>query len=240
MNVSAGVERCNDARAVFVTPSHQFPLGMTMSAARRLQLLQWAHTNGAWIIEDDYDSEFRYDCEPIASLQGLDGGSRVIYIGTFSKVLFPSLRLGYVVLPADLVDRFLALRRAVDISPPTLYQNVLADFLSEGHFARHIRRMRGLYKERRDLLVRNVVEELGSAVEIVGSEAGMHLTLILKTQHDDVVVAEEAARRGLWIWPLSRCYLSGDTKRGFILGFGSSSPEEIPAAVRKLRKLLSQ
>ena len=238
MDVSVGMELCNDARGVFVTPSHQFPLGMTMSASRRLQLLQWAHMNGAWIIEDDYDSEFRYDCEPIASLQGLDGGSRVIYIGTFSKVLFPSLRLGYVVLPEDLVDRFLVLRRAADISPSTLYQDVLADFISEGHFARHIRRMRGLYEERRNVLVNCLVEELGSEVEIVGSEAGMHLTVILKTQHNDVAIAEEAARGGVWTWPLSRCYLSNDSKRGFILGFGSSAPEEIPVAIRKLRKLL--
>src|SRR5215471_3552396 len=115
LNVAAGVARCRKARAAFVTPSHQFPLGVTMSASRRLQLLDWAQSSGAWIIEDDYDSEYRYQSMPVASLQGLDANARVIYIGTFSKVLYPSLRLGYLVLPSDLVDRFLAIRRAMDL-----------------------------------------------------------------------------------------------------------------------------
>src|SRR5882724_595462 len=153
INVAAGVERCRKARAVLVTPSHQYPLGVTMSASRRLQLLEWSHSAGSWIIEDDYDSEYRYESLPIASLQGLDRGSRVIYIGTFSKVLFPSLRLGYIVIPPDLVERFLVVRLTTDISPPTFLQTVLADFIREGHFSRHIRRMRLLYRDRRSALL---------------------------------------------------------------------------------------
>ena len=117
-----------------VSPSHQYPLGSTMSAARRLQLIEWAERAGSWIIEDDYDSEYRYETTPIASLQGLDWNSRVIYIGTFSKVLFPSLRLGYMVIPSDLVEHFISVRFAMDITPPGFFQNVLADFIREGHF----------------------------------------------------------------------------------------------------------
>ena len=185
------------ARAALVTPSHQFPLGVTMSASRRFQLLDWAQNAGSWIIEDDYDSEYRYETSPIPSLQGLDASARVIYIGTFSKVLFPSLRLGYVVVPSDLVDRFLSIRRAVDIGPPSFYQEVLAEFISEGHFARHVREgMRVLYRERRSALVAGINEELGAIVEVLGGEAGMHLAVILaKNRYSDLKIAEQAARQ---------------------------------------------
>jgi GntR family transcriptional regulator/MocR family aminotransferase len=125
LNVSAGIRKCNRARVAIVTPSHQFPMGVTMSASRRLQLLQWAQENGSWIIEDDYDSEYRYESSPISSLQGLDTNDRVIYIGTFSKVMFPSLRIGYLVIPRDLLVHFLAIRRATDLGPPSLTQEVL-------------------------------------------------------------------------------------------------------------------
>ena len=238
LDVAAGIKRCRKARAVFVTPSHQFPLGVTMSASRRLQLLDWAQHAGSWIIEDDYDAEYRYESLPIASLQGLDANSRVIYIGTFSKVVFPSLRLGYVVIPPDLVDHFLAIRRAIDLGPPTFYQEVLADFIAKGHFARHIRRMRILYGERRRVLVDSIGKELGSRVKVLGDEAGMHLAVTLPNQTRDIEIAERAARQNLRIWPLSTSYL-GEARPGFILGFGSVPVEEIPAAVRRLRKLLA-
>ena len=132
LKVAAGIARCPRARAAYVTPSHQYPLGVTMTASRRLQLLEWAQRNGSWIIEDDYDSEYRYGSLAIASLQGRDRDSRVIYVGTFSKVLFPALRLGYIVIPADLIRRFSAVREAMDIFPPTLNQAILADFIAEG------------------------------------------------------------------------------------------------------------
>ncbi len=239
LNVPAGIRRCRKARAAFVTPSHQFPLGVTMSASRRLQLLDWAQNTGSWIIEDDYDSEYRYESLPIASLQGLDCGARVIYIGTFSKVLFPSLRLGYIVIPVDLVDRFLTVRRVMDLCPPSFYQQVLADFIREGHFARHIRRMRILYRERRSVLVDSINKELGSTVEVLGDEAGMHLAVTLRNRSCDREIAERAARQNLWIWPLSSSYLGEVVRPGFILGFGSTAVAEISGAVRKLGNLLT-
>jgi GntR family transcriptional regulator/MocR family aminotransferase len=238
LDVGAGMNICRHARAAFVTPSHQFPLGVTMSASRRFQLLQWAQNAGSWIIEDDYDAEYRYESLPIASLQGLDTNARVIYIGTFSKVLFPSLRLGYVVIPPDLVDDFIAIRRIMDLGPPGFHQQVLADFIAEGHFARHIRRMRVLYAERRRVLVESIEKELGSMVKVLGDAAGMHLSLTLPSQICDIEIATRAARQNLRIWPLSTSYL-GQARPGLILGFGSASVDNIPAAVRKIRKLLA-
>jgi GntR family transcriptional regulator / MocR family aminotransferase len=237
LDVAAGMRKCHGARAALVTPSHQFPLGVAMSATRRLQLLDWAQSSGAWIIEDDYDSEFRYQAQPIASLQGLDRNARVVYIGTFSKVLFPSLRLGYVVVPPDLIDRFLAVRFAMDVSSPTFLQAVVADFIGEGHFARHIRRMRSVYAERRDALIESVANELGGKVEVVGAQAGMHLTAILKAAADREV-AGRAARQNLWLAPLSAFYAHKAARQGFVLGFGSTPAEAIPAAVRRLRACL--
>jgi len=239
MDVAAGIRLFHNARAAFVTPSHQFPLGMSMSASRRFQLLDWAQNTGSWIIEDDYDSEYRYESLPIASLQGLDANARVIYVGTFSKVLFPSLRLGYIVIPVDLVDRFMSVRHAMDIGPPNLYQEVISDFIAEGHFARHIRRMRVLYRDRRSALVESIRKELGSMVEVLGGEAGMSLAVTLPTGSRDVEIAERAARQNLSLWPLSPLYLGEMSRPGFILGFASTSVEEIPRAVRKLRNLLT-
>ena len=238
LDVTAGMKKCRRARAAYVTPSHQYPLGATMSASRRLQLLNWAQASGAWIIEDDYDSEYRYESMPVASLQGLDHSECVIYIGTFSKVLFPSLRLGFIVIPSDLVDRFAAVRYAMDIFPPYLSQEVVADFMCEGHFARHIRRTRCLYSERRTSLVESIRKELGSMVEVHGAEAGMHLAITLPEGFNDREIAAIAARQGLWLWPLSPTYVGEPLRQGFILGFGSATVEQIPAAVRRLRTIL--
>jgi GntR family transcriptional regulator/MocR family aminotransferase len=237
LNVAAGTKKCADARAVLVTPSHQYPLGVTMSASRRLQLLDWAESNDSWIIEDDYDSEYRYEGMPVTSLQGLDRNSRVVYIGTFSKVLFPSLRLGYVVVPEDLVERLLAARFALDIGPATFHQAVLADFIGEGHFARHIRRMRSVYAERRNALIENLHDHFGSVVEMTGAEAGLHLSVVLNGTPDREVCAR-GAREKLWLVPLSNFYLGKAAQQGFILGFGSTSVQEMPAAVHKLRALV--
>jgi GntR family transcriptional regulator / MocR family aminotransferase len=246
MNVSAGIKLARKAQMAYVTPSHQFPLGHTMSASRRLQLLEWAEDAGAWILEDDYDSEYRYESPPVASLQGLDTNSRVIYIGTFSKILFPALRLGYMVVPRDQIDRFKSTRRAMDLGPPTLYQEVLADFIAEGHFARHIRRMRGIYRERRSALVEAIRGELPAGVEVLGSEAGMHLTITLPLKvagrngvNVDREISLQAFAQGLWMWPLSSTYAGVPPRPGFILGFGSTRMEDIPRGVRKLRGLLS-
>jgi len=237
LDVVTGARLCPDGRAVLVTPSHQYPLGFIMSASRRLQLLDWAESSRAWIIEDDYDSEYRYEGMPIASLQGLDHNSRVLYIGTFSKVLFPALRLGYVVLPADLVERFLAVRFALDISPPTLPQLVLADFIRDGHFSRHIRRMRLLYGKRRSALMRSIQNELGSLAKVPGGQTGLHLSVIMDLSSDREIAAR-ASRRNLNLTPLSPFYARKASRQGFVLGFGSTRVQAIPAAVHELAILL--
>jgi GntR family transcriptional regulator/MocR family aminotransferase len=239
LDVEAGIARCPEARAAYVTPSHQYPLGMIMSASRRLQLLDWARRNGSWILEDDYDSEYRYGSLPIASLQGLDRASRVIYIGTFSKVLFPALRVGYLVIPEDLVPRFIAVRDAMDIFPPTTYQAALADFITEGHFARHLRRMRQLYRERRAALVDALTTELGSALQVIGDPAGLHLTTILKDGSSDRQIAEDAARQSLWTMPLSTCHLGEVVRHGLVLGFAASGAAQIADGVRRLRDVVA-
>jgi len=240
MDVAAGIERAPHARAACVTPSHQYPLGSTMSASRRLHLLNWAQQAGAWIVEDDYDSEYRYESLPIASLHGLDVNARVIYIGTFSKVLFPSLRLGYLVLPPDLVSRFVAMRHIMDIFPPYLNQEVLTDFINEGHFARHIRRMRQVYAEKRTVLAASLRAEFGSLLEVHGAEAGMHLAVTLPEGLRDSAIAVRAAQERLWLWPLSPSYFSVKPRQGFILGFGSTPLEQIPRSVGAMRSIVNE
>jgi GntR family transcriptional regulator/MocR family aminotransferase len=239
LDVATGVKLCRNARAAYVTPSHQYPLGTTMSTARRLQLLEWAHGSGAWIVEDDYDSEYRYESMPVASMQGLDAGARVIYIGTFSKTLFPSLRLGYIVIPPTLVDRFRAVRQANDLCPSHLYQAALADFISGGHFARHIRKTRQLYAERRDALAQALRKEFGSDKEILGAEAGMHLVITLPPGMSDQKISARAAQENLWLWPLSAAYAgTKNVRQGFILGFGGTKADEMLHQVRRLKKTM--
>jgi GntR family transcriptional regulator/MocR family aminotransferase len=240
LDVAAGVDRGPRARAAYVTPSHQYPLGATLTASRRLQLLDWAQRSGAWILEDDYDSEYRYESQPIAALQGLDRDSRVVYIGTFSKVLFPALRVGYLVVPADLVERFAALRAAIDDFPSTLYQAVLTDFLAEGHFARHLRRMRQIYRERRGVLVEALRSELGAQVQVLGEGAGMHLAAVLGEGSQDRRLAERAAQEGLWAMPLSACHLGQPSRAGLVLGYGGTGVPEILDGVRRLGRLLRE
>lgn len=237
LNVDAGIKRCREARAVLVTPSHQYPLGFTMSASRRLQLLDWAERSQSWILEDDYDSDYRYENLPISSLQGLDRNARVVYIGTFSKVLFPSLRLGYLVIPKELVERFQIVRLAMDIGPATFPQAVLGDFIREGHFSRHIRRMRSLYRERRNVLLDCLRSTLGPELEVTGEHAGMHLCVVLKGIRDRDIV-RRAARASLWLAPLSSSYAGKAPRQGLILGFGSTRTEEMSSAVRRLRAVL--
>ena len=238
LDVNAAIARSRRPRAVYVTPSHQYPLGVTMSASRRLQLLDWARRQGAWILEDDYDSEYRYESLPVAALQGLDRDARVIYIGTFSKVLFPALRVGYIVIPADLVPRFAGLREAMDIFAPTLPQAVLAEFLHQGHFARHLRRMRQLYRERRSALVAAIRSELGASLQVMGEQAGVHLVATLSNKASDRQISSRAARQGLWAMPLSSCYLGPAKRQGLVLGYGGTDLAAMPEAVGRLRRVL--
>jgi GntR family transcriptional regulator/MocR family aminotransferase len=198
-------------------------------------LLNWAERSGAWIIEDDYDSEFRFGARPISSLQGLDTSARVIYVGTFSKVMFPSLRLGYVVVPKDLVEAFSAARDATDQFSATLYQAVMTDFIRDGHFARHIRRMRMLYMQRRAALVEAIQNQMGGKLEVTGAEAGMHLVAMLPPGVDDVAVSKKAAALGISAMPLSSCYLKPPARRGLILGYSGADARQIRDGTSKLK-----
>jgi GntR family transcriptional regulator/MocR family aminotransferase len=235
MNVAEIIRQGRGARAVYVTPSHQYPMGMTMGATRRMLLLNWAVRSGAWIIEDDYDSEYRFGSRPIPSLQGLDTDGRVIYVGTFSKVMFPALRLGYVVVPKDLAPAFSAARDAADIFSSTLYQAVLTDFIREGHFARHIRRMRMLYMDRRRALVNAIQIQMEGTAEVIGAEAGMHLVALLPRGANDVAVSRKAAQMGISAMPLSTCYLTPPARGGLILGYGGANLHQIHDGIGKLR-----
>jgi GntR family transcriptional regulator/MocR family aminotransferase len=206
-----------------------------MSLRRRLELLEWARTSGALIFEDDYDSEYRYESLPVGALQGLDRDARVLYIGTFSKVLYPALRIGYLVVPPDLVDRFARVRDTLDIFAPTLPQAALTDFLVEGHYVRHLRRMRRLYAERRNALVEALDRELGDAVEVLGAQAGMHLVAQLRSPRvSDREIAERAARLGVSALPLSTCYRERPKRQGFVLGFAGTGRSQALEGVRRL------
>jgi GntR family transcriptional regulator/MocR family aminotransferase len=238
MLVQAGIARQPRAKMVYVTPSHQFPLGVTMSLARRLALLEWAGRSGAWIVEDDYDSEFRYSGRPIASLQGLDFTSRVIYVGTFSKILFPSLRLGYLVLPPDLVEPFVAARNLVDRHSPLIDQAVLADFICEGHFARHIRRMRALYAHRRAAFMEAAKNELDGLLEIPPQDNGMHTVGWLPPGVDDAAASRSALQYGVEAPPLSAFATERLPRGGLLLGYTGYGTREIREGVRRLAQAL--
>jgi GntR family transcriptional regulator / MocR family aminotransferase len=240
IDVAAGERRCARARLAYVTPAHQYPLGATMSLARRLQLLTWASKCGAWVVEDDYDSEFRQGLRPVAALQSLDEDARVLYVGTFSKSLHPALRLGYVVVPKDLVEAFAVARDAIDICPPTLLQAALADFIREGHFARHIRRMRLLYTDRCRTLVAALRVEFGERLTIVNGETGMHLVVLLPEGLSDTRVSQLAAEQGVSAMPLSRCCLRAPRSGGLVLGYGTVSTAQIPEGVRRLKTALDR
>jgi len=228
------------ARMVYVTPSHQFPLGVTLPLARRLELLDWAQAVGAWIIEDDCDGEYRYAGRPIASLQGLDSENRVIYTGTFSKVLFPSLRIGYLVVPPDLVDAFIAGRIMIDLQPATIPQAALADFIEDGHFTRHLRRMRKLYGSRQSILLEAAKSELSGLLEIQDSQAGMHLIGWLPTDVNDMDAARAASKNNVLALPLSVFSLKPMTRGALVLGYTAFNDREIRAGVRRLKTALTE
>lgn len=234
LDVQAGALRAPRARLVYVTPSHQFPLGVPMSLPRRLALLKWASDAGAWVIEDDYDSEFRYGARPIPCLHGLDVDGRVIYVGTFSKTLFPSLRLGFMIVPQDLRERLLAARRASDHHPPLLDQAVLADFILAGHFERHLRRMRAAYRERQEALGDAMERHCGGALRLREARTGLHVVADL-LHADAVRVFEEAAARGVEVMPLA-AYFFGRRRppNALVLGFGAVRADSIEAGMERL------
>lgn len=240
IEVETGKKLAPEARLACVTPSHQFPLGLTMSLARRLELLEWASRAGAWILEDDYDSEFRYEGRPFAALQGLDNDNRVIYAGTFSKVLSPALRIGYLVAPPDLVDAFTAGKALLDRHSPIFEQMILADFFAEGHFARHVRRMRNLYAERRDTFISAAKSELNGLLEIAPSAAGLHLMGWLNNDLNDLIAARAAAKNGVDCEPLSALSIRKPNRQGLVLGYASFDEKEIKAGAKRLAAALQK
>lgn len=251
IDVAEGGRRAPGARLAYVTPSHQFPLGAVMSVPRRLALLAWARRTGAWIIEDDYDSEFRYGGRPLPCLQGLDaaggppphGPPRVLYVGTFNKTLAPGLRLGYLVVPHGLIEPVRAARAAVDRHPPTLAQGVLADFVGEGHYARHLRRVRTLYAERQAALL-GAAAALDGRLTFAPDPAGLHLVGWLPASADDAVAADSARQAGIEAAPLSRFYAAPKSesiaRRGaLLLGYAAFDSSALRAGVDRLRDALA-
>jgi GntR family transcriptional regulator/MocR family aminotransferase len=234
IDVDAGQRLCRQARMAVVTPSHQFPTGVTMSLSRRLALLDWSRATGAWIVEDDYDSDYRFGGRPLEALQGLDSCEQVIYVGTFSKVLYPSLRLGYLVAPVGLIDSLCAARAFVDGHLPLLEQLALADFMAEGQFARYVAKMRQLYLERRNALVGALSRELAARVDVVVPEAGLHLAAMLPAGVSAQPMAEQAALHGLHVTSLARYAIRPLQRDGLMLGFACATPDELRAGVHRL------
>ncbi len=233
LDVAAAARQAGEARMAYVTPSHQFPLGVPMSLQRRLALLKWASAAGAWIVEDDYDSEFRYGTRPIPCLHGLDADGRVIYVGTFAKTLFPAIRLGFIIVPSDLHDAFFAARRAAEFHPPLLEQMALADFIANGHYARHLRRMRAAYRERLDALADAAERLCGGALRLRAVQTGLHVVADLDDV-DEERVYEEARARGIEVAPLGMYFLGRPSAHGLLLGFASIRPDALRRGMERL------
>lgn len=245
LDVAAGRARAADAVLAAVTPSHQYPTGATMSLARRLELLEWARASGSWILEDDYDSEYRYAGKPLSALQGLDDSGRVIYVGTFSKVLFPGLRLGYAILPDALVAPFLAMRSVLDDAPALGLQPVLAAFIKDGHFAAHVRRTRALYAERQESFLDALGRHCAGMLHARADEAGMHLVVGLDASLglSDREAAARADAAGISAPALSGYFAAADgtghaLAQGLVLGYTGFSAREIDTGLAKLAAVL--
>ncbi len=247
LSVAYAIEHHPDAKLVYVTPSHQLPLGVTMSLQRRLELLAWAAKNKAWVVEDDYDGEYRYTGPPLASLQSLDKAGCVIYVGTLSKVLFPGLRLGYMVLPAALVEAFAQGKAIIDRHTAIVPQAVLADFIAEGHFARHIKRTREVYAERRAALLQAIEAQLADELHVGAADTGLHLPVMFRRRRDDLAVSHAALERGIEARALSQFYnadalpASAPARAsGLLLGFAAVPPAGIKRGVAVLREVLKK
>ncbi|NMO20278.1 PLP-dependent aminotransferase family protein [Pyxidicoccus fallax] len=238
LRVSVGEDRAPRARLACVTPAHQAPLGVAMSLARRLALLDWARRSRAWVFEDDYDSEYRYASKPLPALQGLDTHGCVLHAGSFSKTLFPALRLGYLVVPSSIVDRVAKARSLMDRYPGILPQAVLADFIEDGHYARHLRRMRELYAERRDALSRSVAARLSGALVLPEGGAGLDTVGWLEKGLQARTVVAAAGEHRVLLEPLDRYLLRERLPQGVLLGFASLSTRQIALGVERLARAL--
>jgi GntR family transcriptional regulator/MocR family aminotransferase len=234
--VAEGVRRAAGARLAFVTPARQMPLGVTMSLARRLELLAWAAARRAWILEDDYDSEFRYEGRPVEAVQGLDRSGRVLYAGTFSKVLFPSLRIGYLIVPPSMVPALAALKFVTDMHTPTFEQEALADFIVEGHFERYLRRSRARNAARRAALLSALDEHFGDRVAVVGANAGVHVVVWLRgveASHMEAI-RHRAAGKGVGVYSVAPHYLRPPRGAGLLFGYACLSERDIREGVAVL------
>jgi GntR family transcriptional regulator / MocR family aminotransferase len=240
LRVAAGINAAPKARLAVVTPTHQCPTGVALSLPRRLELLAWAAEAGSWIVEDDYDSEFRYVGRPLPSLKSLDRGQRVLYAGTFSKVLFPALRLGYLVVPPELERAFMRASRLLTNGLPVLEQRVVAAFMRNGHFARHIRRMRMLYAERRRCLATALQAVFGERITLEMALGGMHLLARFPGAADDGLLAKRAARCGLATTALSSLTMAHDAGQGLLLGFTNVVPSEADVLAARLAAVVGQ
>jgi GntR family transcriptional regulator / MocR family aminotransferase len=225
-------------RLVYITPSHQFPTGSILSLSRRLELLSFATQTGSIIIEDDYDSEYRYGDRPIPALQGLDNSDSVLYIGTFSKVLFPSLRIGYLVIPKNLVPIFARAKWLSDRHLPILEQQVLAEFITEGHLERHIRKMRSHYDSCRQVLVKALKSHFGDCIEILGEKAGLHIMVRLQTNMSDDEIIQRAAKVGVGITSASIQYINPNYSGEFIFGYGELNEQQLVEGVHRLAQVI--
>ena len=227
-----------DFKLVYVTPSHQFPTGVTMSLSQRIALLQWAEKTNTLIIEDDYDSEYRYESQPIPTLQGMNRSDLVIYIGTFSKTMFPALRIGYLVVPFNLIAIVSKAKWLCDRFCPILEQYALTDWIREGHFERHIRRMRQLYNSRRQALIAAFEKYLGDRVTIFGEKAGIHLMVKIETDLSDETIIQKAALAGIGLISAREYYLQPQNTGEFVFGYGQLEEAEIDRGIFKLSQVL--
>jgi len=239
LSVSAGIRISPNAKGAYVTPAHQFPLCVTMSLERRLALLSWAARAGAFVIEDDYDSEYRFEGAPVPAPQSLDNHSSVIFIGSFSKTLFPALRVGYVILPDPLIDPFVSLRYRTDFRNSSFDQAVLCDFIVDGHFARHLRRMRNLYAERLATLMEGAKQHLGGLLEISNVRAGLYTIGYLKNEMTSRQAEKLAAAQGIEVLAVDRCTLRRPDPKALLLGFGGFDELAIRQGLIRLAKSLS-
>jgi GntR family transcriptional regulator/MocR family aminotransferase len=222
------------AQVAFVTPSHQFPTGAILSLSRRLELLQWAERTNAVIVEDDYDGEFRYGGQPLESLQGLDRHGRVIYIGTFSRTVFSSLRIGYLIAPMNLVEAFTAAKWLCDRHTATLEQETLGEFISSGMYERYLRRVRRRNAARRDALLEAIRKYLGDRVEVTGDGAGAHIVLWPKKRVAEQTIIDRAAARGVGVYGISPYFLKSSPRAGIMLGYSRMSETAIREGIRRL------
>jgi GntR family transcriptional regulator/MocR family aminotransferase len=234
IDVSAATSVAADAALALVTPTHQFPLGMTLPVDRRLALLDWADHRRAWIVEDDYDCEFHHRGAPPPALKSLDRSGRVLFVGSFSKVLLPGLRLGYLVVPGALSERFARVARAAQPAPALMTQKLVEAFMSTGHFARHLSRMRSLYTERRKALAAALAAAMPQHLEINLPSGGMHLVARLRGKTSAVEIVERLRRRRIGPSPLSLCSLRGGGPNGLMIGYTNVAKEEAASAARRM------